>query len=712
MNLCLITAPIATEFEDPTEAASSQVRDSSRAPHVGILSLAGALDQIGIRPQIFNIDSAYYQYLESNSGGLEAFPNWVAARIVSSGAEVFGFSTICSSYPVTVRIAECVKRLVPKSTVLFGGPQASVVDRETLNAFPFVDMVLRGEADLTLPLLLEELGGRNGLSTVPGLTYRSPFGVQRTTDAPIIDDLDCLPLPAYHLTGELEGEAPYASLELGRGCPFACTFCSTNDFFRRKFRVKSPERMLADMRAIASRYGIRAFDLVHDMFTVDRKRVAAFCDHMIASVEHFTWTCSARTDCVDDELLGLMARAGCEAIFFGVETGSKRMQRIIDKDLDPEQARRAVAMAERHGISTTVSLITGFPEENVDDLRDTVAIFMDSLRHPHSNPQLNLLAPLAGTPIHAKYKDQMMLDHLCSEMSHQGYVQNEADRELIRSFPEIFPNFYVLRTPGLDPGFLLELREFLSMATRRLRWLLAAVDQDGSEILHVLVSWHHWRMKIRPDLSDGPLRRYYTVNASRHDFLCFVRENLAALRQPIVEALLSYYEASMRAEVGRAAFQTPGKPAAGPMRSADIPVRMRDVHVMEMDWDLQSAIEALERREPAVNIRKRKTYRTGTGDDGTIRLIEITPLVAKALQACDGRRTVREVVSELSAYFDCSAPLRRYAGEQLLRAIRRKGFVELYRTASADSPSRSISRGRTKREVPHVFSPLTQARSI
>src|SRR5262249_8992500 len=120
-------------------------------------------------------------------------------------------------------------------------------------------------------------------------------------------------------------------LELGRGCPFSCTFCSTNDFFRRRFRLKSPAHMIAEMRRVKETYGIDSFELVHDMFTVDRKRVVEFCEALIASQEEFTWGCSARTDCVDEELIAFMARAGCRGIFFGIETGSRRMQRIIDK---------------------------------------------------------------------------------------------------------------------------------------------------------------------------------------------------------------------------------------------------------------------------------------------------------------------------------------------------------------------------------------------
>ena len=166
----------------------------------------------------------------------------------------------------------------------------------------------------------------------------------------------------HHLT-DLLHHADGASLELGRGCPFACTFCSTNDFFRRNFRLRTPERVIADMRTIAAKYGIRSFALVHDMFTVDRRKVAGFCDAMIASGEGFQWSCSARTDCVDEQLLALMASAGCRGIFYGIEAGSVRMQKIIDKHLDPARAEEVIDLTEQLGMRTTVSLITGFPKK-------------------------------------------------------------------------------------------------------------------------------------------------------------------------------------------------------------------------------------------------------------------------------------------------------------------------------------------------------------
>lgn len=675
-RVCLVTCPLATEFEDSNDARDRQVLEAADTPQLGVLTLAAALEAAGEAPELFHLDRRYYEFLaEGSRGGLANFPAWLAERLAEQRADVYGFSTICSSYPLTIRIAEALKRRRPGAQVLLGGPQASVVDRETLEAFPFIDFVLRGEADQTLPMLMAELGGTGRLGAIPGLTYRSPFGVQRSGNAPTIEDLDSLPLPAYHLA-PLAKDAPNASLELGRGCPFACTFCSTNDFFRRRFRLKSPARMLADMRAIAAQYGIRAFNLVHDMFTVDRKRVVAFCEHMLESGENFAWSCSARTDSVDDKLLALMARSGCESIFFGVETGSWRMQKIIDKGLDPEEAKRAIRESERLGIPTIVSLIIGFPEETREDLRETVEMYMQSMQCPRSDPQFNLLAPLAGTPILTQYRGELILEELCSDMSHQGAEQNEADRELIRRYPEIFPNFYNLKTPGLDRDACIELRECLLMLTAKLRWLAVAVHQHSSGILDVFDDWRAWRLQRRPGLTGGPMRRYYLQQEAKKDFVAFVRANLPRFRHASVEALVAYHEITAAMP---ASADTPGHRIRGKVRPGDVPVRAAGVSVIDLPWDIQAAIQALQKGTSGGRLRRRTIYRTGAEEDGQRRLFEVTPLVGRALAACDGQRTVAEMVATVADAFTCTPDLHTYAGECLVEELRSARLIEVRR---------------------------------
>ena len=125
----------------------------------------------------------------------------------------------------------------------------------------------------------------------PGDPFSLPVGVKKTE----------YPLGLLEGLDQAIETCQRMPLELGRGCPFACKFCSTNDFFRRNFRLKSPGQVIAQMRALHRLYGHTSFELIHDMFTVNRKRVVAFCEAMVASGEKFQWYCSARTDSVDDE---------------------------------------------------------------------------------------------------------------------------------------------------------------------------------------------------------------------------------------------------------------------------------------------------------------------------------------------------------------------------------------------------------------------------
>ena len=699
MKICLITASTATDFEDPDDAMGSEVRSLARRPHLGVLALAAVLERRGFECRIVNLNRLYYDYLaEGSASGVAAFADWAAGRILSREAEVYGFSSLCSSYPLTIRIAASVKRDNPGAPIILGGPQASVVDLPTLAAFPFIDFVLRGEADETLPLFLDEWSGSRRFAGVPGLTWRSPFGPARNGAAPIIEDLDSLPLPAYEMDAGLK-EVERVPLELGRGCPFSCTFCSTNDFFRRKFRVKSPQRMLADMREMARRFGFRQFDLTHDMFTVDRRRVVDFCNHMLESGEGFQWACSARTDCVDEELLELMAKAGCQGMFFGIETGSRRMQKIIDKGLDPDRARAVIATAERLGISTDVALITGFPEETWDDLRQSLDIFVHAMRHPRSTPQLNLLAPLAGTPIHSRHQDQMVLEDLCSDMSHQGSTQNQADRELIRRYPQIFPNFYLLPAPGLERGACVELREFLLMGLARLRWLITALHDSSTGLLDVFLAWRVRRIELHPELNGGSLRRYYTTQQSGSDFLHFVRERGGDWSNPALEALLAYHEAFLEAEAREDKPAPRGTPVRGAFRPADIPVRRPHLHVFRLEWDVQSAVESLKRSGPPAAVRKAKRYRTSPISEGQIRLIEISPLLARALELCDGRRRVEECLAELARCFQGPRELRRCGAECVMEEIRDQGLIEVYRRpAELTAETRGTRRKRGEKQ--------------
>src|SRR5712671_162865 len=243
MKVCLISAPTANQFDGRAVGEMEAARIMGELAPVGILSLAAVLEAKGLQPEVVDLNRVYYSWLQDSNRDKADFCSFAGDYFAARDFDLFGFSTVCSSYPLTLRIAAEVKRVYPKSTVVLGGPQASVVDVSTLRAYSSIDLVVRGEAEQTLPALVDALGGDGALDAVPGITFRQRNDIVRSPEAPLVADLDALPFPAFHLFPDVR-HCRHFPLELGRGCPFACTFCSTNDFFRRKFRLKTPEHMI------------------------------------------------------------------------------------------------------------------------------------------------------------------------------------------------------------------------------------------------------------------------------------------------------------------------------------------------------------------------------------------------------------------------------------------------------------------------------------
>jgi radical SAM superfamily enzyme YgiQ (UPF0313 family) len=667
MRICLVSPPTVTDFEDPAVAESDAVRLIAEHAPIGILSLAAVLDAIGLEPRVVDLNRLYYEYLRSDHQGTAStsFGKYVTDYFETLSFDLFGFSTICSSYPLTLRLAEEIKKAHREATVVLGGPQATVVDVQTLRAFPFVDFIVRGEAEETFPLLLDALGGRGSLDALRGITFTRGDDVVRNPNAEVIKDLDQLPLPAFHLYPHMS-ECRYVPLELGRGCPFACSFCSTNDFFRRRFRLKSPQRVIGEMQYIHRTYGITTFDLIHDMFTVNRSKVVEFCEALLDSGEKFHWNCSARTDCIDDPLIELMASAGCKGIFFGIETGSPRMQKVIKKRLDLSEAALRIRCTDQHGITTAVSLIVGFPDEQMKDLRETVDFLVDSLRFDHAQPQLHLLAPLAETPIHYEYRDELILDDIYSDMSYQGWRQDPIDRDMIAAHPEIFPNFYAVPTPGLDRRYLKEMREFILNGMARFRWLLVALHQESGSLVDVFDEWLRWLAAGRDGQgprTDSCATPYYATRRFCQDFVQFLAsrylENMDR-RKLVISALAEFEIAFGGLGEDEPARARASRPAAAedpePLRLDEvlrldaIPYLARGVRVAELPMDYVELIRCLREKGPLDKVPSRSLIMVGRRLSGEkVEFLQLSHLSGQLLRLCDGLATVSDIARRFSS---------------------------------------------------------------
>ena len=207
-------------------------------------------------------------------------------------------------------------------------------------------------------------------------------------------------------------------------------------------RQKSPHLLVEQLEMIVHKYGVRSVFLVQDIYGVDKGWLADFLVAMETSGK-VTWGCYLRPDSIETGAFADMRRAGCRRIFFGVDSGSQRVQKRMGKNLDISQARKTVEAAVANGIYVATSLIVGFPWETRQDLQDTLSLQQHFLSMGVDGARIYLLSPLPKTEIATRYASKLRIDDTQSVVSSgmEGFWTAEMDR-MIRHYPQIFSNFY------------------------------------------------------------------------------------------------------------------------------------------------------------------------------------------------------------------------------------------------------------------------------
>ncbi|HEY6340022.1 MAG TPA: radical SAM protein [Bryobacteraceae bacterium] len=461
-------------------------------PHLGLISLIAVLEAGGHEGLLVD------PKLEVSRGRLsldeDLYP-LLARRILDLRPDAVGFTSLGCNFICTVKVAAYLRRWEPDLPILLGGPHATVLATEILNRFPQFDVIVRGEAERKILPLLECLPKREFLRA-PGVSFRLAGTIWNTPGDEIIEDLDTLPVPAYHCHPIRELGLSSLRIDAGRGCPFQCTFCSTASFFGRKYRLKSAARLVAEMDFLHREYGVSDFSLTHDLFTVNRHKVAEFC-HAVEG-RGYTWKCSARMDCVSEELLDIMSAAGCRSIYYGIEAGSERMQKISKKHLDLQLFTPILDHTARAGMSATVSFITGYPEEELEDQRATLDLIGVSIGRdaPLLNVQLHLLTPEPGTELLAEYRDRIAYDGHISDFNFP--VLEADDSAVMEGNPSVFINhhYFPATLSRARHIFVSTLYQVLySLGFPLLRHLVAVYGGTFSALVNRMDEWRmdEWR---------------------------------------------------------------------------------------------------------------------------------------------------------------------------------------------------------------------------
>lgn len=410
-----------------------------REEPVGTLLLSTILQSAGMSVNILQ----FHQF-----GDLQQFDVFIsnaAQMVLKRKPRIVSFYTRCDSYHISLRIAERIKAQCKDIYVVFAGPQADLVAEDTIKEIPYVDFICCGEGETTIvPFFNSLLSGKPDL-TVNGLVYRYDGRIVKNPRPELIANLDSLPAIDYSfLEYSNEGVASKGRklfpVDVGRGCPFSCTYCSTKLFWGRKYRLKSADRIIAEIKDIHDRFHVEAFNFEHDMFTMNREKVIDICQKLKSLDFSIQWRCSARMDCLDEELIDIMVDAGMNMLFVGIESGSPRMQKLIHKNLKLDNIPEMLAYISSKGVNITASFIYGFPNETEEDFAQTMALMTELNKLPNIDIQQHLCTFFPGTELTSEYIGELKPAADTSNITGDIAVQECAD--LIFAHPSLFSHFF------------------------------------------------------------------------------------------------------------------------------------------------------------------------------------------------------------------------------------------------------------------------------
>ena len=363
-------------------------------------------------------------------------PSKIKTELLTFKPDLIGISQWTHNRHVSLELARVCRALLPDSTIVMGGGHATFCYEDILFENSPIDIVIRGEAELTLLELVARFSSGAEWQGVAGLAFRRNGSIVVTHARASIENLDRLPLPAHYLERSvgLDLELQSEFIVTTRGCPSTCYFCSSPDFWGKKVRFRSPEAIIEEILFIREKFGLIYFSIRDDTFTADRKRVLKFCELLQKKKVTILWNCQSRVTAIDEELVVEMKRAGCECIQLGVESGSQRILQQLGKKIVPAQIEQACAIIREIGINLSIYLISDVPGETADDIQQTIEL----VRHIH--PDDGYVSPLAYYPGTQLYKDAVAAGDTTSD------IFSDTQKSAV----------YVGSTPGSSSGRLLK----------------------------------------------------------------------------------------------------------------------------------------------------------------------------------------------------------------------------------------------------------------
>jgi radical SAM superfamily enzyme YgiQ (UPF0313 family) len=393
-------------------------------------------------------------------------------QLIADPPEFIGISCVYPMWSRAKKLAEKLKPVFSNAFLAVGGQGPTYLKRRCLEECPAIDAVVVGEGEWIVSQMVRALEEHGDYTNIPGTIVKVKDVIFENEGTGIVPDLDALPYPAFSLIDVakyrpsvgLFKRLPVLYTFSSRGCPNHCIYCSK--IAGKQIRMKSPERIGAEVEYYVKTLGVKEIKFFDDLFTYDKERAMKICAEIKRRRLPLIWSASSRVDTIDRELARTMKESGCWYIHFGVESGVQKNLDTLRKGITLEQIRSTIRMAHDAGLCTFTTYILGIPGETYEEGRQTIR-FACELNSLFSD--FFCCTPFPGTELHTNISLYGVLkDDVDNVGMHlnafQPFSMTETELEQLRS--QAFVSFY-LRWGNI----VKQLRSIKSWQDIKYKWL-------------------------------------------------------------------------------------------------------------------------------------------------------------------------------------------------------------------------------------------------
>lgn len=362
-------------------------------PPFGVLYLASVIEMKGIEVSLFRVshEKCCFDF---------------------SGYDIVGFSISSSvTYPILKKVRNN-SQFNGNSLLIAGGIHTTIFPEDVITDLK-IDIACVGEGELTISEIVDTYPNLN-LFQIKGIVYKDSKTDKfvHTPKRELIDDLDTIPFPARHLLPKNEivmddrlsnTHLPVAHILCSRGCPYNYNFCANQE---HSIRYRTGANIRKELEFLIDKYDIKGFCITDDNFIVNKEKIEDICREITPL--HLQWSSLSRVNTVDEGLLKKIKESGCIEIKYGIESGSPRILKMMNKQITIEQIKKAITITHEIGIRVKAFILHGFPGENLESTKETIQL-LDELKNKIDRISLFRFVPLPGSPVYNNPEDYNLL---------------------------------------------------------------------------------------------------------------------------------------------------------------------------------------------------------------------------------------------------------------------------------------------------------------